>query len=242
MRSGSYIIIIGLTLLSTSFAYCQETKSDTSFLEQSKMNSIALYTASFQNQSRLYNGGDYIIYMPHDEEHPYYKSDDWSYGSIVYWGELYENVPLLYDLSIDQAITEQNRGNAIRLVGEKVESFTIFGHNFIRLRRDEKNKISDGFYDRLYDGNSKVYAKYFKSYQQTMESTKVIPRFDESKKYYLVKDGTFYVVKTKASILQVFDNHKQEVKNFIRKNRIRFKANRERAIAQVAEFYDTLKD
>ena len=60
----------------------------------------------FQSQSRLYNGGDYIVYMPKDEEHPYYRSDDWSYGSIVYWGELYENVPLLYDLSIDEALEQ----------------------------------------------------------------------------------------------------------------------------------------
>ena len=241
MLSGSRSIFIALALLSTSFVYSQETKSDTSFLARSKKNSIEFYTAFSEDQSRLYNGGDYVLYMPADEEHPYFESDDWTNGSIVFWGELYENVPLLYDLTIDEPITEQNRGNAIRLAGEKVERFIIFGHHFVRLHQDEMNKIADGFYDRLYDGKSKVYAKYSKSYQQTLSGYKVIPRFDESKKYYLVKDGIFYSVKTKASLLRVL-NHKQEVKNFMRKNHIQLTANRETAFVRVAEFYDTLKD
>jgi len=241
MLSGSRSIFIALALLSTSFAYSQEIKSDTSFLALSKKRSIEFYTAFSEDQSRLYNGGDYVLYMPKDEEHPYFESDDWTNGSIVFWGELYENVPLLYDLTIDEPITEQNRGNAIRLAGEKVERFTIFGHHFVRLHQDELNKIAEGFYDRLHDGKSKVYAKYSKTYQQTLEGLKVIPRFDENKKYYLVKDGIFYSVKTKASLLRVLD-HKQEVKNFIRKNHIRLTANHETAIVRVAEFYDTLKD
>jgi len=238
MRGVSIVIL----LLSSLLASGQETKLDTSFVSLAKKQVIARYAASIENQSRLYNGADYVYYIPRDEEHPYYRVDDWSYGSIVYWDELYENVPLLYDLTIDHPITEHNRGNPIKLLAEKVQSFTMLGHTFVRLYPDEKNKIPVGFYDRLYDGKSKVFAKYSKVYEETLESRSIIPRFDESTRYFIVKEGIFNGVKSKASVLDVFGDRKQDIKTFIRKNHIRFKDNREKAIVRVTEFYDTLTD
>jgi hypothetical protein len=235
-------VFAGVLLLSSSFCYCQVTKVDTAFLAQAKKKSITLYTTTIQHQSRLYNGSDYVIYLPKDEEHPYFKNDDWGTGSVVYWGELYENIPLLFDLSVDQIITEHDRGNPIKLLAEKVQSFVIWDHTFVRLYPDDKNKISPGFYDQLYNGKSKVYAKYSKNYREELESTRVIPQFDENVRYYLVKDGVFTVVKSKASVLQVLSDHKSEIKNFIRKNHVVFKGNRDQALVRVTQFYDTLTD
>ena len=235
-------ILTGLLLLSAPICYSQVAKVDTSFLAQAKTRSIALYAATILDQSRLFNGSDYIVYLPKDEEHPYYATDDWSTGSIMYWDELYENVPLLFDLSIDQVIVEHDRGSPVRLIPEKVQRFTILGHTFVRLLRDDKNKISDGFYDQLYNGKSKVYAKYSKAYRETLQAPNVIPSFDESVRYYVVKDGNFHVVKTKGSVLQVLSDRKSELKNFLRKNRIRYNDNREKAIVRLTEFYDTLTD
>ena len=237
-----YTILILSLLGITQPCYAQQISADTAFLAVSHKKSIALYAASIQHQSRLYNGSDYNIYLPKNEEHPYFRMDDWVYGSIVYWDELYENVPLLYDVSVDQLITEHNRGNAIKLIAEKIQSFTILEHTFVRLSSDDKNKISEGFYDRLYDGDLKVYAKYSKNFRETIETTEVIPHYDEATRYYLVKEGIFNVVKTKGSVLQIFRDHKQDVKNFLRKNRIRFKDNREKAIVRITEFYDTLNN
>jgi len=235
-------ILTGLLLLSCLVCYGQVAKVDTSFLAQSKTKSIALYAATILDQSRLFNGSDYIVYIPHDDEHPYYGSDDWTTGSVVYWDELYENVSLLFDLSIDQVIVEHDRGSPVRLIPEKVQRFAILGHTFVRLLRDDKNKLSDGFYDQLYNGKSKVYAKYSKTYRETLQTPQVIPSFDENVRYYVVKDGNFHGVKTKSSILQVLKDRKSELKNFLRKNRIRYNDDREKAIVRLTEFYDTLND
>jgi hypothetical protein len=235
-------ILTGLLLLSPLLGYSQATKVDTSFLALSKAKSIALYTGTIRDQSRLFNGSDYIVYLPQDEEHPYYGSDDWTTGSIVYWNELYENVSVLFDISTDQVIVEHDRGSPVRLVPEKVQRFTILGHTFVRLLKDDKNKRSDGFYDQLYNGKSKVYARYSKTYRETLQTPRVIPSFDESVRYYVVKDGNFHVVKTKRSILQVLSDRKSELKSFLRKNRIRYNDNREKAIVRLTEFYDTLTD
>jgi len=232
-------IVLLLLCMAQMQGYTQQISTDTAFLAQSKKKIVAVYATSIQHQSRLYNGSDYVIYLSRDEEHPYFNADDWTIGSVIYWGELYENVPLMYDLSSDQIVTEHNRGNPIKLLREKVDGFTIFDHTFVRIK-DDQNKISEGFYDRLYNGSSKVYAKHTKTYRDDIISKEIIPSFDENTKFYLVKNGAFNTVKSKGSVLQVLDDRKQEIKAFIRKNRIRFKVNRAEAIVRTTEFYDSL--
>jgi len=242
MRSGMRGVSFAILFVLSLPGYCQETKPDTAFLSLAKKQSVMRYAAATQNQSRLYNGSDYVYYIPKNEEHPYFLSDDWSNGSIVYWEEQYENVSLLYDLTTDHVIIEHNRGNPIKLQSEKVKSFTLADHTFVRLRRDENNKISEGFYDRLYNGKTKVFGRYGKTYEETLDSRTITPRFDESYRYFVVKDGVFHSVKTKKSLLGVFGDQKQEIKAFFRKNHIRLKYNRSKSIVRVAEFYDTLNN
>src|SRR5688572_30646804 len=141
------IRIIFICALFFPLANCvaQQLAPDTAFLLSAKNKSIAIYTASIKNQSRLYNGSDYIMYISNDGEHPYFMLDDWKTGSIMYWGERYDSIPLLYDLSTDQIITEHNRGNPLNLVQEKVQRFMLFNHTFVRIYGDDKNKMQEGF-------------------------------------------------------------------------------------------------
>lgn len=238
-RISIVLLLLGMTQIQS---YSQQISPDTAFLAHSKKKIISLYSASIQHQSRLYNGSDYVIYISRDEEHPYFQIDDWTFGSVVYWGELYENVPLMYDLRADQIVAEHNRGNPIKLLPEKVQGFTILDHTFVRLNKDAQNKISEGFYDRLYDGASKVYAKHIKVYRENIIGREIIPEFEENTKYYVVKNGLFNTIKSKKSLLQVFEDHKQELRSFIRKNHIRFNENRKEAIVRITEFYDSLNE
>jgi hypothetical protein len=236
-----YLGILFLVQLHT-YSYSQASRVDTAFLAVSKANIVSLYAASIQQQSRLYNGTDYVLYQSRDEEHPFFGIDDWVFGSVDYWGELYENVPVMYDLSTDQVITEHNRGNPIKLIPDKVDGFVVDDHTFQRLRNNGTNKVSEGFYERLYDGATKVYAKHQKVYREDITAREVVPRFEESSRYFILKDGVLIQVKTKGTVLDTFEDRKQNVKNFIKKNRIRFKDSRAQSIVRVAEYYDTLID
>lgn len=242
MLARSVYISLGIVCLMHSHSYSQVNQVDTAFLATSRAKMVSLYAGSIQQQSRLYNGTDYVMYMSRDEEHPYFSIDDWIFGSIGYWGEVYENVPVMYDLSTDQVITEHNRGNPIKLIPDKVDGFVISDHTFQRLRNNGTNKIAEGFYERLYDGTTKVYAKHQKVYREDITAREVIPRFEESTRYYIFKNGTLTQVKKKGSVLDTFEDHKQEVKSFMKKNRIRFNDNRAVAIVRVTEYYDTLID
>jgi hypothetical protein len=87
-----------------------------------------------------------------------------------------------------------------------------------------------------------VYAKHQKVYREDITAREVIPRFEENTRYYIFKNGTLNQVKKKGSVLDTFEDHKQEVKSFMKKNRIRFNDNRAVAIVRVTEYYDTLID
>ena len=236
----SVIRFIFICVLSLPLANCFAQLQDTAFLMTAKNKAIALYTKSIKDQSRLYNGSDYVIYMSVDEEHPYYKIDDWENGSVTYWGERYDSIPLLYDLHKDQLVTEHNRGNALSLVQEKVQAFTLLDHTFVRLYNDGKNLIQEGYYDLLHDGQTKVYAKRSKTYGEDLETRMVVPRFDEHTRYFIVRAGIFHQVKSKAGTLKIFADRKQDIKSFIRKNNIRFQENKEEALKRVTEYYNTL--
>jgi hypothetical protein len=244
MSARSVYLYLGTLVLMhlQTLSYCQASLVDTAFLAASKANIVSLYAASIQQQSRLYNGTDYVLYQSREEEHPFFGIDDWAFGSITYWGEVYENVPVMYDLSTDQVITEHNRGNPIKLIPEKVDGFVVGKHTFQRLTNNGTIKVAEGFYERLYDGTSKVYAKHQKVYREDITAREVIPRFEANIRYYILKNGILNQVKKKGSLLDTFEDHKQEVKTFMKKNRIRFNDNRAVAIVRVTEYYDTLID
>src|SRR5436190_959037 len=59
--------------------------------------------------------------------------------------------------------------------------------------------------------------------------------------YDILKDGVYHKVNDKASVLAVLADQKPALKKFISDKKINFRADREKAIARVAEFYYTIK-
>src|SRR5690348_16627231 len=99
--------LLCLLLFLTSLTYAQSAKPDTAFVKASFSKAKAVYASSaIRSQSHLYNGSQYIDYTPIGEEHPYFLTNDWTNGTVIYDGEKYENVPLLYDISADKLVVE----------------------------------------------------------------------------------------------------------------------------------------
>ena len=217
----------------------QQLPADTLFLTSAKNNQVKLYTDYIVGQTRLNNGSEYRDYLARDEEHPYFLQDDWQYGDVVYDDESYTNVPLFLDLSRDKVITEHSiNGSKLELISEKIAQFTISDHLFRRLKRDEAKIITEGFHEVLYDGKTKVYVRREKSLQQKVESNDITYSFQQKDRVYVLKDGVYHPVRKKSTLLDVFADKKPEVRAFLNKSGKKYKADRENAIARVAEFYD----
>jgi hypothetical protein len=140
-------------------------------------------------------------------------------------------------------ITENLAGPLrIRLVAEKVRYFTLLGHTFVRIVADSTRQggMRTGFYDQLYDGRVQVLVKRVKLVHEQISSGQVDRDFYERNRYFLRKNGQFYSVNGKGSVLSVFDDRKRELQKFLREQKIRYKRDPESAMVQLARHYDAL--
>lgn len=212
-------------------------------MQQSVGQAYAAYENTMNLQSHLYNGSEYVDYDNYIDGHQYFGSDDWEDGSIHYDGTLYRDVPLLYDVMLDQVVTENFAGPLrIRLVGEKIRYFTLLGHRFIRIVTDSVQNpvLRTGFYDQLYNGNVQVLAKRAKLIHEQITSGRVEKNFYEKNRYFIEKEGRFYPVKSKRSVLNVFDDRKKELQRYLREHKIKYRRTPELAMVQLAQHYDAL--
>jgi hypothetical protein len=232
-------IVLSLVFFShLSIAISQDIQRERSFPVEALQTAQKIYSDSIKVQSSIYNGSEYLSYISLADEHPYFISSDWANGSIFYDGELSEDIPLLYDIHTDNVVIEPTYiSTKIQLVKEKIQYFTLYGHTFIRYF---ENKIQNGFYDQLCNGNIKLYVRRTKEFEETISPTKVNHNFDQKSKYYIYKDGKFNAIRSKRSVLKVLASKKRELNQFIHKNHLRFRKNREGSVLKLVEFYNII--
>ncbi len=239
------VFLIALLFLSgsTPFALSQSVPADSALVQQSVAQAYARYRTDMDVHSHLYNGSEYVDYDNYIDGHQYFQSDEWEEGTIHYDGTLYRQVPLLYDVRLDQLVTENLAGPLrIRLVSEKVRYFNLLGHTFVRIVADstQQGGVRTGFYDQLYEGNVQVLARRTKLIHEQITSGRVEREFFSRDRYFIRKAGQFYPVKRKGSVLGVFNDRKKELQRFLREQKIRYKQDPESAMVQLARQYDAL--
>jgi hypothetical protein len=234
--------LIPIALLFWIQASGQVTKPDTAFVRAAVGQAKSTYDRALHGESGLYNGLDYPEYvalMP--GVHPFFISNQMTDGSILYGGQTYENVGLRYDICHDKVVVEHYYNHSIlELVSERITGFTLHGHRFIHLTPNKKNNLKDGFYDLLYDGPSRVIARHEKVLEEIKGGQRVRYQFKDNTRFYVLKDGSFSMVYSKASLLKALNKHKSELRNFPGSEQIRFRKDRGKAIAAMARYYDTL--
>lgn len=205
-------------------------------------NAVAVYYSSLDHQSRLYNGIEHIGYSPRIKGHAYFQEVEMQKGTIVYDGLVYADVPMWYDMMKEQVIISHfNKFTRIGLVSQKVSAFTLLNHRFIRLEIDSTLglPISTGFYDVMYKGRSTVLVRRVKTIYEIVKD-EVEREFTQQNYYFIQKDSTWYSVKTYKGLLSIFKDRSKEIKQYLRKSKIRYRKDKENAIVKAAAYYDSL--
>jgi hypothetical protein len=221
----------------TTIVSAQTGVRDTAFIAKSITFAQQLHTQQTKLQSPLYNGSQHAVYNPIEEEHPYFKSYDWLDGSVTYSGERFDSVSLMYNINTDALIAEHFSGAYVELIATKVSSFTINGHAFRRYKNsdDTKRSISEGFYEILYDGKTKIVKRYIKNFTQTIKSSEIINEFPEKSRYFVIKDGAFYSIRSRRGLIKILSDKKQELRGVGKKA-----SSTDEAFIKIATHYDTV--
>lgn len=237
-------------LLFASNSFGQMAPADSISRQNSIDRTVSDFYLAIGQQSRLYNGHEYVPYDPHIKGNALYPPDaqTWATGEVTYDGIIYKSVPLKYDIYKDVLIALlYNHFSSYMLVNEKVHDFGFSGHHFVRINADslvnDKSGITTGFYDRLYGGKTEVLAKRSKSIQHSTDITIILETyFIEKDDYYVKKGNTYYNVGSKSSFLKVFKDKKAALQQYMRDNHINFSENREVAMAALASYYDQISN
>lgn len=216
-----------------------QSPADTSFVSESINTSVATYTRVIHGQSYLYNGSAYRRPDQTGDEHPFFESDDWVYGSVRYNNQLFLNVPLLYDITSDKLITENINAAEIQLVYEKLSGFTIGQHKFSKI--EAKSLPKNGFYEVLHDGPSQAVAWRQKIVRERIISLEIDIGFDGKDRYFVLKNGIYFPVRNKVSLLRIFADERNALKQFMGKNKLRYRKDPATVLRMVAAEYDSIK-
>ena len=203
------------------------------------------YATASVNYPYLYNGPEYADYTRKYHirtGHQFYLLPDALPGAANYNDREFANVRLQYDIVRDQVVLSQP-GNPLRLrfLDEKVRTFSVDGHRFVRLVADSANVIRTGYYELLADGPVQVLAKRTKTMYEHLNKPYVDVSFVETNRLYMQKAGRYYAVRGKGTALHLFADRSKELQQYLKAHRLRFsQATRENSVAELTRFYNAL--
>lgn len=239
MTDCNRLPIFTLFLVIVQFGVLAQSMQPDSLVRNAALHSLAQrYDQSMGDNSHLYNGRLYVNKFADKllEGHPYYAVDDWQEGFVFYDGQYYEKAYLLFNLFLNRLIVDHPTSHQeIELNSEKIAYFGIG-----RVVFDYLTTPSPGFYARLYKGDVKVYAYYYKTIQEKIGGKILITKFLDRRKLYLVREDVFYQVNSKSSALKVFQDKKSELKKFLKEKDIQYHLDKEYALGKMAEHVDYL--
>ncbi|WP_207511755.1 hypothetical protein [Longitalea luteola] len=204
------------------------------------VNAGDVYNPFIERQSRLYNGIEHLGYSIRIKGHAYFLQKELARGTIVYDELVFTNVPMLYDLFKGQVVVNHFNGfSKVALISAKVKEFTIHNHHFIRLDSSTGSPLITGFYDEVYTGRSKVLVKREKFIEETIKD-ELEREFISLDMIFIQQGDTYYHIRNKKGLLAVLKDKAPAVKQYLRKNRIKYRKGPENAIVKATAYYDSL--
>jgi len=190
----------------------------------------------------LYNGKVWRnqYYMIKGDEFLFSKT--YSQGTVTINGNLYKNLLINYDIYNDEILTPKKDRSVIQLNKEMVDSFTMVSegktYRFVNAEADSLQGIK-GYVKVLYNGKSPLYVKYKKE----IASLAVDDKYDlffPTYRIYLIKNGEVHQISGKNDLLKVFEEDKTQLKNFIRKNKLKVTKTEPESFIPVISYYDNI--
>lgn len=228
-------------LLAATNSFSQ--KLDTAFLSEAKAHAVTHYEGVVNEKTFLFSGIAYVHGPAIGDQHPFFGNNAWSTGTVTYHDYKYDGIFLRYDIVTDALVIQNYQGQLLALTREFVDEFRMGMRAFRFYGSDKQALPAAGYYEVLYDGCTTVLARHTKSPDNRIESGRVVIEYRERTEYFLHKEGRFFPVTSKKTMLGILSDRKNELKQFIRKNRLYFsRKTRQTFIERVAAHYDTLSD
>lgn len=195
-----------------------------------------------KQNAQVLEGTYYEIKYAALEHHQYFESVHWIDGELVFEGQYFANVSLLYNV-FDDVLLIQNKAlllssiEATLLNQDRVDGFTLAGHHFVNLRDSLSPTLGAGFYELLFDGaNIDFYIKRSKS--EFIRDNQL--SFEYVDKYFLFDGNQFIRYNSKKDLFKHFSEEKNKMKAYGKTLKTNLKKGEEDGMIKWLEFCDNL--
>jgi hypothetical protein len=190
----------------------------------------------------LYNGKVWHNLYTNVKGDQFLFSKDYLPASLTINGKSYTDLRINYDIYNDEIITPTNQGAILQLNKEMVDSFTLaFDYKTYRFRNTLGDSLEGikGYVNVLYKGKSALYIKYKKEIQLLAVDDKY-DLFNQTSRIYLVKDGIVHQLTGKSGLLKILDQYETQIKDFLKKNKLKISKKVPESFIPVIRYYDSL--
>jgi len=172
---------------------------------------------TLNNNSLLYNGTEYIKQFDETKGTPFFPTEKTN-GSVLYYGNWYQNLDLLYDIQDDVVITRDIQGLLkMRLTREKLEEFIVNGHHFVKIKLTTP---TGEFYEQFYKGQRSLLMQWRKlTESDDPQNQKFILR----KTLFVLDKGEIIPLDKTSDLFSIDSKHKKELKKVYREQKLSFK-------------------
>jgi hypothetical protein len=238
---------LSFVILKTASA--QTAGADTGVYQAALGKANSVYTVSIGAQLPLNNGPEYSFYNPLEiRGSAYFMELPFTPGDVYYDGAGYKGVQLLYDLYKDEvAALLYDHFTKYILIKSRVASFDLAGHHFINISPDSlpaNTVLKGGYYDELYHGRTQVITKRYKVIQNYQSNGGIMEAYnfftDVKEVFYIRRGGVYYPVSGQGGALDVLQDRKKELRQYIKLNKLKFGQDPHGVLASIAAYYDRI--
>jgi len=242
LRGSGLMLLLLIQFLFLDFSVAQ-VKIDNPIEELIVRNAATVYFKSLDEQAGIYRGVEYTGYPFRVRSgHQYFESADISNGSVFYDGILYEGVPMRYDIVKNEVVVlYPDNVSGISLHNQKIKHFNIYNHHFIHIGKEDmiSDAIPPGFYDRVYEGEIELLVSRSKgTLKEATSAGNFITVLKQKNIFFLRKQKNYFQVESIGSVLKVLGINQKEILDELKKNKIKFRKDPEKAIVHMLRFND----
>jgi hypothetical protein len=164
-------------------------------------------------------------------------------GSVVLNGMRFDDLDLMFDIASDELIMSNVSHPTIIVNKEMVDSFDIIignrNYHIINAGTDTSGPLR-GYVNVLYAGPSTLYVKYIKKLQPLA----VDGRYDlfyQEHSMYLRKNNEILSFENKRNFLKILEDKKEQIKDYMKKSKIKLKRKDPETFVPVLEYYDSMR-
>jgi len=191
-----------------------------------------------------------VVYEPVNYNsigHPFYLKDKIYQANLHFDGNTYKNVSLKYDLYNQKIVLYQDYNSSkyrfIELNINLVDSFELIDENsnvhYFLPQSAFKNLNSNiKFVELIYKNKICYIVGRKKTFTELAQELK--NKFYEKNSNYIIIHNNLILIDSKGDILNVFEDHKKDIKRFIRRNKIKIKEIKSTDLLRIIKYYESL--